>query len=86
MEIEYLIITKRDEGFCSNVDSFLNLLSVDTSLKINIENKTIEDLSNKCLVDFNINFYDNDNRNELIFDLSLQGDGNTVIRHFNILG
>lgn len=86
MEIEYLIITKRDEGFCSNVDSFLNLLSVDTSLKINIEEKTIEDLSNKCLVNFKINFYDNDNRNELIFDLSLQGENNTVIEHFNTLG
>ena len=34
MRIEYLIIVKQNDTFCSTKDAFLNFLKVDSSIKI----------------------------------------------------
>ena len=56
MTIEYLITIKQEDDFCKDEVSFLNFISVDTTLKpgkkLNI--KTITDTSNDLEIQYDI--------------------------------
>lgn len=83
MELEYLIISKRDEEFCSDKTSFENLLSVDTSLNIDKEKHIITDLSSGFNVKYKLEYYDNDNRSERVFDLLLNTQNDDSSEEFS---
>jgi hypothetical protein len=71
--VEYLIIIKQADDFCKNEDSFINFLSVDTTLKPGkkLSIKTIIDLSSNLEVQYDIVCEEIHSKGERIFNLKM---------------
>lgn len=90
MRIEYLVITKQDGSFCDNIDTFKNLLKVNSHISITGKQLTYQSSDYEITVDYEVQTDEVKGKNQRFFHIELnyhqdEEIDDTKIEQFNSL-